>query len=95
MNTRKESANKELFVDFGDKSRQAVIQALTPVAVALGYNLEDMCFGWNINPKSQMTMILDYNIPASNPMYWHQQFTFVLQRNIGIFKPIQHPSVLF
>ena len=87
MNTRKESANKELMVDFGDKSKEAAIKAC-------GYALEDMSFGWSVNPKKPMTMILNYDIGASNPMYWHGQFTFVLQRNQGIMKSIEELFVL-
>ena len=86
MNTRDESKNKTVMVNFGDKSRKAVIKALAPIASAVGYNLSDVNFSWttDLNGDSgESSLILDYDVEKSDPWYWHSDFTFALQRNIG------------
>ena len=83
MATRNKSDNKSATISLADMGTGAIVKQLATIASACGYNVTDMTFGWTIDLKQEMTMIIDYNIKVSNPMYWHPKFTFVLQRNKG------------
>ena len=84
MATRSKSNNKELTIEFPDMTPESVFKVLAPIASECGYNVSDMTFGWSIDIKKPMSMIVGYNVNNSNPMFWHPEFTFILQRNPGL-----------
>ena len=84
MGTRKRSNDKEVTIKFGACTKAEVMKALTLVAEAVGYKLDQMSFGWSTNTDGPMNLIIGYDVGTAVEYRWKPSFTFVLQRNQGI-----------
>ena len=94
MGTRSTKNDKECEIKFGRCSRTEVVKALTPVAEAVSYKLDQMSFGWTTDIKGPMNLIFNYDVAEAVEMRWHPSFTFILQRNQGtVFFIIPMPNL--